>query len=49
VTFEGTYVVTGGTGRFAGVTGIGSASGSATFTGMSNGFGSFAVDGTISK
>ena len=49
VTFEGTYVVTGGTGRFAGATGSGSASGSATFTGMSNGFGSFAVDGTISK
>lgn len=47
-TFAGTYIVTGGTGRFAGATGSGSASGSATFTGPSNGVGSFAVDGTIS-
>ncbi len=49
VTFEGSYVVTGGTGRFAGATGSGSASGSATFTGPSNGFGSFSVNGTISR
>lgn len=49
VTFEGTYTVTGGTGRFARATGSGSASGSAMFTGPSGGVGSFAIDGTISR
>jgi hypothetical protein len=47
VTFAGTYVVTGGTGRFAGAGGVGSVLGSATFTGPTNGFGTFAVDGTL--
>lgn len=49
VTFEGTYVVIGGTGRFAGATGSGTAGGSATFTGPDNGVGSFEVSGTISR
>jgi len=49
VTFEGSYSVAEGTGRFAGVTGGGSVSGSATFTGPSNGVGSFTVAGTISS
>ncbi len=49
VTFEGTYVVTGGTGRFARATGSGIASGSATFTGPDNGVGSFSLCGRISR
>jgi hypothetical protein len=49
VTFEGSYTVAGGTGRFAGATGSGSLTGSATFTGPSNGVGEFAVTGTISS
>ena len=49
VTFEGSYTVAGGTGRFAGATGSGSMSGSVTFLGPSNGVGSFAVAGTISS
>ena len=49
VTFEGTYVVTGGTGRFAGATGSGMLIGSAVFTGPNNGVGSFTVTGTISS
>jgi hypothetical protein len=49
VIFDGTYTVTGGTGRFAGATGSGSASGAAVFTGPTGGVGSFAIDGTISK
>lgn len=49
VTFEGTYVVTGGTGRFAGATGSGTLSGSAVFTGPNNGIGSFTLLGTISS
>ena len=49
VEFEGIYTVTGGTGRFAGATGGGTMSGSATFTGPSNGVGSFTVVGTISS
>ena len=49
VTFDGTYVVTGGTGRFAGATGSGTLSGSAVFTGPNNGIGSFTLRGTISS
>jgi hypothetical protein len=49
VTFEGTYAVTEGTGRFAGATGSGTLIGSAAFTGPSNGVGSFIVVGTISS
>jgi len=49
VTFDGTYVVTGGTGRFAGATGSGTLSGSAVFTGPNNGIGSFTQLGTISS
>jgi len=49
VTFAGTYTVTGGTGRFDGATGSGAASGSAIFTGPTDGVGSFALDGTISS
>jgi hypothetical protein len=49
VTFEGTYEVTGGTGRFAGATGSGMLIGSAVFTGPNNGVGSFTVTGTISS
>jgi hypothetical protein len=49
VTFEGTYTVTEGTGRFAEATGSGTLIGSAAFTGPSNGVGSFTVAGTISS
>jgi hypothetical protein len=49
VTFEGTYTVTEGTGRFAGATGDGTLIGSATNTGPTNGVGSFTVSGTISS
>jgi hypothetical protein len=49
VTFEGSYTVAAGSGRFAAATGSGSMSGSATFLGPSNGVGSFAVAGTISS
>src|SRR5688572_19379907 len=49
VTFAGPYVVIGGTGRFAGATGSGWISGSATFTGPSDGVGAFALDGVISS
>jgi hypothetical protein len=49
VTFEGSYTVAAGTGRFAGATGSGSMSGSATFLGPSSGVGSFAVASTISS
>ncbi len=49
VTFEGTNVVTGGTGRFATATGSGSASGSATFTSPDSGVGSFSITGTLSR
>jgi hypothetical protein len=49
VTFEGTYTVTEGTGRFAGATGSGMLIGSAVFTGPNNGVGSFTVAGTISS
>jgi hypothetical protein len=49
VTFDGTYTVMEGTGRFAGATGSGTLIGSAAFTGPSNGVGSFTVEGTISS
>jgi len=49
VTFDGTYVVKGGTGRFTGATGSGTLSGSAVFTGPNNGIGSFTLLGTISS
>ena len=49
VTFEGTYDVTGGTGRFAGATGSGMLIGSAIFTSATGGVGSFTVTDTISS
>ena len=49
VTFEGTYTVTGGTGRFYGATGSGDLAGSAIVTGPNTGVGSFSVTGTISS
>ena len=49
VTFEGTYTVVGGTGRFTGSTGHGALTGSAQFTGPNNGVGEFTLDGTISS
>jgi hypothetical protein len=49
VTFEGPYVVVGGTGRFAGASGGGSVSGSASFNGPSSGVGEFTMSGTISS
>jgi hypothetical protein len=49
VMFDGTYQVTGGTGRFAGATGSGRLTGSAVFTGPNNGVGSFTLTGTISS
>jgi hypothetical protein len=48
VTFEGTYVVTGGTGRFAGAAGSGSLEGSAIFLDESSAVGFFSVTGMIS-
>ncbi len=49
LSFEGSYTVAGGTGRFAGAIGSGLLSGSATFITPSNGIGSFTVAGTISS
>jgi hypothetical protein len=49
VSFEGSYTVTGGTGRFDGATGDGLLVRSAIFTGPTNGVGSFSVAGTISS
>lgn len=49
VTFDGTYTVTGGTGRFDGATGSGHLAGSAISTGPNTGIGSFSVAGTISR
>ena len=49
VTFNGSYEITGGTGRFAGATGSGALNGTAIFTGPASGFGSFSLDGTISS
>jgi predicted ATP-dependent serine protease len=49
VTFEGTYTVTGGTGRFFRATGSGELAGSAIVIGPNSGIGSFSVAGTISS
>ena len=49
VTFEGSYTVTGGTGRFYGATGSGDLAGSAFVTGPNTAIGSFSVAGTISS
>ena len=49
VTFEGTYTVTGGTGRFYGATGSGDLAGSAIATGPNTAIGSFSVAGTIGR
>ena len=49
VTFEGSYTVTGGTGRFNGATGAGVLAGSAIATGPNTGVGAFSVAGTISS
>lgn len=49
VTFAGSYIVAGGTGRFAGATGSGSLTGSAKFDGPSSGVGEFTVAGTVSS
>jgi hypothetical protein len=49
VTFEGSYTVTGGTGRFNGATGAGVLAGSAIVTGPNTGVGAFSVTGTISS
>jgi hypothetical protein len=49
VTFEGSYTVTEGTGRFYGATGSGDLAGSAMVTGPNTGIGSFSVAGTISS
>ena len=48
VTFDGTYEIVGGTGRFRGATGQGSLTGSAVFTGPTVGVGEFVYEGTIS-
>ncbi|MBL8192037.1 MAG: hypothetical protein JNK38_28760 [Acidobacteria bacterium] len=49
VQFAGTYTVIGGTGRFAGATGGGAISGSATFLTAATGIGAFILVGTISS
>jgi len=49
VTFEGTYIVSGGTGRFAGAAGSGTLEGSAVFFDESTGAGFFSVVGMISS
>jgi hypothetical protein len=49
VTFEGTYEIVGGTGRFSGATGRGRLIGSAVFTGPDIGVGEFSWEGTISS
>jgi hypothetical protein len=48
ITFTGTYTVTGGTGRFAAVTGDGVVAGSALLDGPHSGIGSFSLSGGIS-
>src|SRR5436190_1301734 len=49
VTFEGTYEIIGGTGRFSGATGHGVLTGSAVFTGPNTGVGEFTFEGFISS
>jgi hypothetical protein len=49
VAFDGTYVVTGGTGQFKGAEGTGAMHGSATFTSQTAGYGEFSVSGKISQ
>jgi hypothetical protein len=49
VTFEGTYTILGGTGRFSGATGSGALDGSAVFTGQTFGVGEFTFEGAISS
>jgi predicted ATP-dependent serine protease len=49
VSFEGSYTVTTGTGRFDGATGNGVLAGSAIVTGPNTGVGAFSVAGTISS
>jgi hypothetical protein len=49
VIFEGTYEITGGTGRFAGASGSGLLNGNATFTGPAGGIGEFSLSGTVSS
>ncbi|MBL8899162.1 MAG: hypothetical protein JNM84_16100 [Planctomycetes bacterium] len=49
VTFSGTYVVTGGTGRFATATGSGTIDGTALNTGPNSGVGTFELDGVLSR
>jgi hypothetical protein len=48
-TFEGTWKVIAGTGRFAGASGTGVTWGSATFTGETTGIGFFEMEGTITS
>ena len=48
IAFTGTYTVTGGTGRFAAVTGSGVVAGSVFFEGPTSGIGSFSLSGAIS-
>lgn len=48
VTFTGSYTITGGTGRFTGVTGSGVVAGSALLVGPNNGIGAFTLSGGIS-
>ena len=49
VIFEGTYEITGGTGRFSEASGSGLLSGSATFTSPTGGIGEFSLSGTVSS
>ena len=49
VTFEGTYTIVGGSGRFSGATGSGALDGSAVFTGQNVGVGEFTFNGNISS
>jgi hypothetical protein len=47
VTYSGTYVVSGGTGRFATATGSGTIDGAAFNTGPNGGVGTFELDGVL--
>ena len=48
-TFAGSYTIVGGTGRFSGATGSGFLVGGALFLTSTDGIGSFAIAGTISR